>query len=652
MSSIGGIYYFNSDAIAAEGEVRSLGDVSPAMDPDGRRELVIGPIGMTHRAFHTNNESRLETQPLLSRGRYLLAWDGRLDNREELLSQLSAEIEDNHTDVALVMAAYLRWSDSFLPKLIGDFALSLWDQSSKSLVLARDPVGVRPLVYHLSEQRVIWASNIQSILARADVPIAIEDEFVAGYLVSDPEPELTAYKNIRAVKPGHAVWVRSGLITERRFWCLDPAKKIRYKTDGEYEEQFLHVFKDAVRSRLRTDGPVFAELSGGLDSSSIVCMADHLISRGEAQAPRLEPVSQVYNISTSADERKFIAHVEERRGRRGYHFCEDEYPLLSPISDEGRLLGLNPCLVSEAYHRGLAGAMRGVGARVLLSGQGGDEMTNSRYDPFPELGDLMQRLRIIALHRCLTAWSRARNRPYLDVVWKSLILPSLPRRFRPAPKGVPLIGPSSWFTPEYSARMDLRERLLGPVELFGFRSPSEKDQVRGFLSVTRNIGAGYRTGISEFLVSYPFTHRPLVEFLQAIPHAQRIRPGETRSLLRRALRDVLPEKIIARKGKTNPREALFSAVAREYKPLSELFLDARVCSLGYLKEGVLQDALRRARAGLSTQSVLLLKTVALEVWLRSLESTEGEPKRSTVVDEAPATLSNGGAVTERLLTAN
>src|SRR5207253_1227956 len=103
------------------------------------------------------------------------------------------------------------------------------------------------------------------------------------------------------------------------YWDFDPGKRIRYRTDAEYEEHFRAVFGKAVQRRLRSDGPILAELSGGMDSSSIVCMADSIIARGDVESPRLDTISWFDNSQPATDELPYIAIVEQRRGRTGFH---------------------------------------------------------------------------------------------------------------------------------------------------------------------------------------------------------------------------------------------------------------------------------------------------------------------------------------------
>jgi asparagine synthase (glutamine-hydrolysing) len=630
MSALGGIYYFNNRSVDRHPLI-SLGKKLSSHGPDGGSEVVSDSIGMVYRAFHTNRESRLEKQPLVSREGHILAWDGRLDNREEMISLLRQELDGDRTDVAIAMAAYLKFGSDFLPRLIGDFALSLWEPRTRTLLLARDAVGPRPLYYHANAERIIWSSELMPLLDFAGIELEVNDEYIAGYITRGPEPDLTPYKTIYAVHPGHTVIVQNGRLRAQRFWGLDPNHDIRYKTDREYEEHFRHLFREAVRSRLRVDGPVWGSLSGGLDSSAIICMADEIIAAGEAKASRLETVSYVYDEATTSDERKFIQSVEERRGRSGCYLRDEECPPLASFPDETQLSfpDFLDCFVDR--HNRLCEAMRGDGARVLLTGHGGDEMLCSNPSPAPRLGDLLVQRRLLYLHRSLKMWSKTSKKPYLALLWRDGVVPLLPAKLQVLLK--PVVKLPSWFDAKFVARMNLQERGLRTPNIFGFDLPSECDQAAGFLSAMKVISkASYRArgGIE---VSHPYLHRPLVEFLQAIPFEQRVRPGETRSLMRRALRDLLPEKILKRQGKKGPDEALFRAVARQWPQLHPIFKDARVCAGGYIGAKALQTALERVRHGCETHSFALIQTISLEFWLRALERRSLPARNTAVVDK-------------------
>jgi asparagine synthase (glutamine-hydrolysing) len=633
MSALGGIYYFDNRPVD-QYPLISLGEKLSSHGPDGGSEVVSGSIGMVYRAFHTNRESRLEKQPLVSRECALLAWDGRLDNREEMISLLLQELNGDRTDVAIAMAAYLKFGIDFLPRLIGDFALALWDPRTRTLLLARDAVGPRPLYYHANAERIIWSSELMPLLDLAGIELEVNDEYIAGHLTREPEPELTPYKGIYAVSPGHTAVVQNGQFRVKRFWGLDPNLEIRYKTDGEYEEHFRHLFREAVRCRLRVDGPVCINLSGGLDSSAIVCMADEIFGSGDAEASRIETISHVYDEAVSSDERDFIRCVEEKRGRSGRHLRDVDYPPLASFPDESRhsFPEFFDCFVDLL--RGTCEAMRGDGARVLLTGHGGDEILCSNPSPAPELGDLLVQRRLPGLHRSLKTWSEASKKSYLTLLWRYGVMPLLPTKLQVFLK--PVVKLPFWIDERFITRMNLRARHLGTPDVFGFNFPSGRDQAVGFLSVIRITSkASYRArgGIE---VSHPYLHRPLVEFLQAIPFEQRARPGETRSLMRRALRDMLPEKILKRRGKKGPEEALFRALARQWPQLRPIFENALVCAHGYMNAEALQVALERVRHGCEKDSFAVIQTISLEFWLRALERRSSTTKNAALLEE-PAT---------------
>jgi asparagine synthase (glutamine-hydrolysing) len=593
---------------------------------------------MVYRAFHTNRESRLEKQPLVSQEGHILAWDGRLDNREEMISVLREELNGDRTNITIAMAAYLKFGSDFLPRLIGDFALSLWEPRTRTLLLARDAIGPRPLYYHANAERIIWSSELAPLLDSAGIELEVNDEYIAGYLTNGPAPELTPYKDIYAVHPGHTVVAENGRLRAQRFWGLDPNHEIRYQMDEEYEEHFRHLFREAVRCRLQVDGPVCINLSGGLDSSAIVCMADEIFGCGAAKSSRIETISHVYDEAVSSDERDFIRCVEEKRGRSGHHLRDVDYPPLASFPDESRhsFPDYFDCFVDLL--RGTCEAMRGDGARVLLTGHGGDQMLYSSPLPSPELSDMLIQRQPLHLHRSLKAWSKVLKRPYLDLLWRDGVIPLLPKNLQVFFSLNQKTRLAPWIDERFIGRMNLRERRLGLTDAFGFNLPSGRDQSIGFLSAMRTIAkASYRArGFIE--VSHPYTHRPLVEFLQAIPFAQRVRPGETRSLMRRALRGLLPEMILKRKGKKGPEEALFRALAREYHRLQPIFGNARVCAHGYMNAEALKTALEKARHGCQKYSFAVIQTISLEFWLRALERRRSIVQNAAMLDETTSQL--------------
>jgi asparagine synthase (glutamine-hydrolysing) len=617
MSGLGGIYNRNGAPVEAE-LLRALGKTLSRLGPDGGREISAGQIGMSYRAFHTNKESGSEVQPTQSSDKHILAWDGRLDNRDELLVLLRDELHGGgETDSEIVLAAFLKWGTNALSRLVGDFALSLWDPKSQLLMLARDPFGTRPLYYQIKERVVFWSSNIRSLLDLSGVSIEINEEYVAGFLGRFPGLSETPYRGIDSVKPGNVVAIKSDTVRAWRFWGPDPSREIRYRTDKDYEEHFRQLFREAVRVRLRSDRPVWCELSGGLDSSSIVCVADEIIQSGEAQVPALQTVSYLNGQCASDLDNQYVGYVEERRGRRGLHLPEYEYWMRFSSPQKDFVAFPSNLLCVADRHDRLRLEMRRNRARVLLSGLGGDQLLWSSLNPSPELTDLLSEFNLLTLHRRLLLWSQILKKPYLQLLWRNSLLPLLPAVIRMWVQ--PSMRTCLWLDKNFVSRMNQRKRLLLPPDPYGFDRWSSRMQSSLVLFVISAVSAGnYRQG-EDIELTYPFLHRPLVEYLMAIPHEQKLRPGESRSLMRRALRDVLPPEILARKNKGAIDETIFRAFAREWPRLKPMFADARVCSRGYMNPGALDHALNQVRNGGQVLGGDLLRTVSLEVWLRSLE---------------------------------
>jgi len=638
MSVLAGIYNFNRQPIR-EGQreqVAALWNALGANGPDGGDILFAGPVGMCYRAFHVNEESRFEVQPLAGRNNTMIVGDLRLDNREELIASLRGTLlkgPSTITDIELAFAAYEKWGEQFAIHLIGEFALMLYDARAEKVLLARDHIGTRPLYYHYDKQRLICSSELGPLLEAAQVSLEVNNDFVAGYLMYDPEPGQTAYKNVHSVKPFHfQTFTAEGRVRERRYWDLARVKPIRLKTDAEYAEGFRFHFSNAVRGPLRTDRPVFADLSGGLDSSSIVCMAHRLMQEGNVRAPELFTISLVSHGSPTSDQTSYIRHVEEQIGREGHHLNEDDCPLFSTLAVENALPSLNSLLFCEAKHRRISTLMERVGARVILSGSGGDEITCAQQDPSPELADLLVALQFRTLHQRIKAWSTRGKRPYLTLL-RDAVRPVLPwylrtRRDLKRPGILP-----GFVRPQFARDFSLRNRHVARSP-FVCDTPSGNDQALGFWTAIRGIAAGYRKEMTSGYVSYPFLARPLVEYMQAIPHTQRVQLGKRRFVMRRALNDVLPAAILKRRDKGNPQETIARSFSREWNRLKPLFEDPRIASYGYVDRASFLDAVENYRLGKSLNLAVFLKLLSLEFWLRRLEKVQPETaKRNELQDQ-------------------
>jgi asparagine synthase (glutamine-hydrolysing) len=618
MSAIAGIASFEP---GAPNPTRRLDDLDHALagcGPDGSSRAEHRGAAMLFRALHLTADDERTPQPLLTGDGLLVAWDGRLDQRRELCRRLGLRPDDPPPDVELVAGAYRAWGESFLEPLVGDFALALWDAPRRRLILGRDPFAARPLFFASAGGSILWASTPRALLATGEIAPEVDDDWVASYLITALPADRSPFAKIGVVPPGHAVVFEPEGRRERRFWRLESRKGLRLKSDGEYEEAFRELFAEAVRCRLRVRGTVGAELSGGLDSSSIVCAADRLIRGGEVEAEELVSYSMVFDRAASSDEREYIRAVEERTGHRSFHVLEDDYPTFAgfdrPRSQIPSFWQLWPAARARS-----AEVLRDCGARALLSGFAGDDLLWSEIVAPFHLADRAARLELGRLGRALGGWHRRGRLPYPQLLWRAVVLP-----LWQAARGRGAEPPSfdfAWLSDRLRSRMpELLARNLGHGG--GFLLPSRRSRYESL-----------RTAISDrswlldeidlgLVVTCPFLHRPLVEFCLAVPFEQLVRPHEGRSLQRRALRDLLPAEIADRHRKRGPGEAILRGLRREGAAVQALFEDpaARVYQHGYVHRERFLEQLEKARFGIKPAVGALIRVIQVEVWLRSLST--------------------------------
>ena len=621
MSGIGTIFSFDGAPVDVE-QVQLLGDMLSTRGPDGTSLFRSADVGMCFNALHTTRESRLEKQPLVTTEGDVLVMDGILFNRQELIELLRIGPHEDRTDAGIVSAGLQKNGAGFLSKIIGDFAIVHYDRRTNSLLLARDPFGMRPLFYHRNGNELRIASDLPALIKISHQPLELDQEYVCTYLVTLPEVERTPFRNFHPVAPGHMIVARNGELTSSRFWRPESIKDIVYKTDAEYEEHCRHLMTEGVRQNLRTDDrPIWVTLSGGLDSSTVVCLADQLVQSGQAEASELQTFSVVFDEARSSDERPFMRAVEQHVGRAGFHLSDDSHWLAIPSPKESFLPVPTPLLCVPNRLDRLRYEMVQGGARVLLNGLGGDQVFWNMPLPSPQLATHLMNFNLPALHRATQVWSRAFKQPYLHTLWKMAFLPFMPDALKALFQPDLLIP--EWLDRSFARKMRLRERTLPPRDPYGFDDPARRIQAGVFQQLIRLIASGGYAERDSIELRSPLLYQPLVEFSFAIPFEQKLRPGEVRSLMRRALRNDLPEKVLNRPGKGEISEAMHKGLLRQSDRVDSLLADPLVCSLGYVDRERLRSAVSLAKHGAKLNVGALLKTISLEIWLQSFQHHGG-----------------------------
>lgn len=621
------------------GEMRAMLAAIPHRALDGAwvRVWPAAGLGLGYAKLAITPEETTEQQPLISpRTGCVVIADARLDNRRELMTQLPDRPAPNPSDAELILRAYEAWGAEAPARLLGDFAIVIWDPRSQKLVISRDTSGQRSLFYRDDGRTFTAASELHQLLQDPTAPVEVNDNRVYDFLVplnavrNSKEQSETFYRGVFLVPAGHTMVVTREGVRTWRYWDINPRTELRYGSDDEYAEHFRALFFEVVEARLRSTGPVGAMLSGGLDSSSIVCSAQELYRAGRAVDHGFTSFSAVF-AGQDCDERPLI---EEMRAKYGFPAC-----YFPPGKSAGKLQ-LQPKNFAEEPHMHSAPGENALlrtaverGVRVLLTGDVADAYVGGSrlvFDSLLRQGHLRAFWRHLRTYRRLGPDESLRKTillwclgPLLPIALQRQLMARNTRRF--------LVEHAAQLMPGYIAepvREEVRQRhvalCVGLERQRRFASQSREDQFEMLYPplVSRNP-PGWPVEVAR-----PYADRRLHEFMLAIPPEQHFEPhpdsdliyAGSKRLVRRALRGVLPESIRTRTTKTvfssvynNDLESHWADYEAAFGPSAHPLVVER----GYVEHGRFWSRLEQWRAGGAAEDfIYLIQIVGLETWLR------------------------------------
>ncbi|MDB2282650.1 asparagine synthase (glutamine-hydrolyzing) [Halorubrum ezzemoulense] len=588
--------------------------------PDGSGEWYDDRVAVGHQRLASTPESQFDDQPHRDDG-LVVAGDVRLDNRNELFETLDVDGERGRVpDSHLLLAAYRRWGERCPERLIGSFAFVVWDADEEALFCARDRFGVKPLYVYNGDDAFAVASEMKALLALPFVPAAVDEVKIGDFLEGTfHDKERTFYRSLRRLPPAHATLVRRDEVDEWQYWDLDPTRTVTLESDAAYERRFRELFEQAVDCRLRSSGTVGTALSGGLDSSSITVTARELLPD---QQP-LHTFSNVYDDVPSADEREFIESVTSRDRIDSHYVFLDDVGL---FEDQEKMFEHYDLPPHDAMHHSIWARLEHAdeaNVDVLLEGALGDSATGYGLGLFAEL------LRT-GRWRHLRRESRAMA-DMLDVSPRSVLFHHAVKPLVPDPVRQAYSKFKGWggiyepdnptLDPAFVERIGLQDRLQdASTDRLVLRETARRRQRRSLLYGM--ITASLETTDLEFAAfgvepRYPFTDKRLVEFSLAMPPSQQLLNGQTRSIMRRSLSDLLPEKISTRQWKTDMSEAVVNSLSLEQDGLKQVFKDPTRLE-PYLDMAELRAAFERFPDEGDTHEVrALFRALSVTNWIKS-----------------------------------
>lgn len=627
MCGIAGIVDFAGVPIDAR-LVRAMCDALRHRGPDDQGIVDLGVNGQRSRAaavvFGNRRLSIIDVagghQPIPNEDRTVwTVLNGEIYNYRTLRDELESNGHQfaTRTDTEVIVHAYETYGDAFVEHLDGMFALAIWDTRRQRLLLARDRLGMKPLVYVHLGSRLTFASELQALFAVPDIPRDIDPVAIGNYLtyMAIPAPR-TVFRAARKIPPAHVLTLEDGHCSLRRYWTLafEPKRRL---SDTDAAERVVELLRDAVRKRLMSDVPIGAFLSGGVDSSAVVALMAGLSDR---------PV-KTFSVGfeeESYDERPHARRVAEVFGCNHHEFVVQPRAV-EVLPRLVRHFG-EPFADSSAVPTSYVAGLTREHVTVALNGDGGDEafggygrhLANALAERFavtPIAGPLRWAVKTVVrssrdgrgrrsrLKRFVeaAAWSRAERYR----AWAGVFSPELATQIFPPAAGADA-GVAEIFD---------RHRFLDPVDSMlavdtEFYLPTDLLVKMDITSMMHSLEA-----------RSPFLDHHLLEFSARLPSHQKVRRLTTKFILKRAMRGLVPVENLTRekRGFTVPVGRWLRGELRDC--LTDHLLSSKAAADGFICGAAVERLVREHLTETHDRSHQLWTLLMLEMWWRTSNST-------------------------------
>lgn len=655
MCGIAGIYNLNNEPVSTELLKRMI-DIMMHRGPDDKGAVLLGSkveatrpvvvetvgvpftihhspydIGLGHCRLAVIDLSEIGHQPMCNEnGTIWITYNGEIYNYIELGQDLKSKghIFRSKTDTEVIIHAYEEWGVECIQKFNGMWAFAIWDDRKKRLFCARDRMGIKPFYYYFDKERFLFASEIKALLVNAFIERRPNDQIIWDYLVNEyvDHTEDTFFSDIKQLLPAHYLLIENKDLSIYRYWDLDPNKTLSDITDSEAAKQFYELFEESIRLHLQSDVPLGTCLSGGLDSSSIVCMVNRfLYTNGLASKELIGQRQKTFSScfeDKRFDERDFIQKVVKQTKVDAKYVFPDGTDLLDSMDtmiwhqDEPfpsvRLLAQWQ-VMKLAKENGIT---------VLLDGQGGDELLAGYHFFFqPYFEYLLKTFKLNSLVKEIRFYSNLYKRPKIPI-FKDLLRFVIPDTILKLRKYILNKMENdknicSWinkdFSEQYKNKTSSSSSLLkDPFKLCIYKYLT-KYRLPSLLRYEDRNSMAF-----SLEARVPFLDYRLVEFTFSLPNIQIVRNGMTKFVLRNAMRNLIPEMIRNRTDKMGfvvPEDYWLQKLNK--KQMLDIFTSRNFLQRGYFNHSQLlkhYELYCSGQEGLNAS--LVWRWVNLELWFR------------------------------------
>ncbi len=633
MCGIAGIYHFRSGRPAAPAELRAMGACLAHRGPDDDGFLEDGPLGLAHRRLTILDTSRRGRQPMRSEdGQVAIIFNGEIYNFLELRAELErrGHAFRTRTDTEVLVKLWQERGEAMLEDLNGMFAFAMWDRRTRTLFLARDRLGIKPLYYTLDGEGIAFASEVKALLAIAPAKPRVDLDMLDAYMSVGYVPTArTFFAGIRKLEPGCCMTIvppgdeagdPAGEIRHRRYWQFRPDPQDM--SEAECRAQVLDLLTDAVRLQLRSDVPLGVFLSGGVDSATVVALM-HGLGIGD-----IETFNVAYDFGPRFDESRWARQVAERFRTRHHEIYVRPEEFRDFLPELVRHLE-EPVTEAAAASLFFVSRLARERVTVVLSGEGSDEVFGG-YPIYKYMQVLEQYRRLPAgLRQRLLNPALAKVAPRLGgeraAKWgKYTALSEQPLAER-------YLGVSFYETaqkeelyePGLKARFNgcampglLAPYYAGTEDLDPLSRMSAVD-VQSWLPDDLLVKADKMTMACSLELRVPFLDHRLVELGARIPPRLKIRGWTTKYILKRAMEPYLPKEILYRPkmGFPTPLAHMFQGEMRD--SVAALLTGDRCLGRGYFRPEVVRRLVAEHGTGAADHHRVLFQLLVLEEWHRA-----------------------------------
>jgi asparagine synthase (glutamine-hydrolysing) len=544
MCGIAGI--LNRGSVVFREQIKRMTDAMSHRGPDSEGFFLDDTLAFGHRRLSIIDLSEAANQPFIDNsGRYILIFNGEIYNYAEVRTLIDNYPFRTHSDTEVILAGFIKWGPGCLKYLRGMFTIAIWDMEEKSLFIARDRLGVKPLYFFHDDDQFIFASELRAILSVFNGRKKLDEAAIAEYFryqsIGFP---FSPVEGIKQMEAGTWMCIRDGKIRTETYW--DPITNrfdFDFKSKKQVEAKVKELMLQSVKRRLVSDVPVGAFLSGGIDSSAVVGL---MMEAGD-------PSPKTFTISfdeADYDESRYAEIVAKKFNTDHTRIHLKPEIMLEELTNALDAMdvptgdGINTYIVSKAIHA--------QGIRVALSGVGGDELF-AGYPIFPNYISLLQKRWIWNTPMFARTFAgRLLGRGAKKDRVRQIMKLSSPAIENSYPIFRQLLSPDAMHqltclngSDKYTLSRQLFSKRSELARL-PFYSQVTAAEYMGYTQQTLLKDTDQMSMAHSLEIREPYFDQDLIEFIMSVPDHFKV-PVYPKSLLVESLKPLLPDEIVHRK---------------------------------------------------------------------------------------------------------